>query len=124
MKVNDTVYRYEIKLNFKDDSVEQLKEESKILGINKIRFCLDDSMFTTIKYKAAYIGDKDNLFNEVDVIDWSDDKHFNCIYGYVYTTVTDEKLAYAMIKKALERHINKKISTYTKAVLLLDKIII
>lgn len=124
MKVNDKVYRYEIKLNFKDDSVEQEKTENKIIGINENYLCVDSFMFMTIKYKAVYKGDNDTLFNEVNIVDYTDNNYLNYLYGYVYTTVTDEKLAYAVIKKALEKHINKKLGKYSKVAILLDKIII
>lgn len=124
MKVNDTVYRYEIRLDFKDDKVEQTKEESKIIGVNKYKLCIDDDDFTTIKHAPIYKGDKDYLFTEVGVIDWSNDRYLNCIYGYLYTLPTEDKKAYKRIKKALENHINKKLGKYTNISILLDKIII
>jgi len=124
MKVKDKVFLYEIKLSFKDDEVTQTKEEYKVIGVNKDRLCIDNRYFTTIKHKKEYRGDKDTMFNEVHIIDWSNNDYFNSIYGQLYTSTSSEKIAYKRIKKALEKHINTRLSKYGNISILLDKIVI
>jgi len=97
MKVKDDVYRYEIKLDFKKDEVIQEKKQFTVIGVNAERLCLDDKSFTSIKYKKSYRSDTDRLFNEVGIVDWTNDRYFDYIFGYLYTSTTSEKIAYKRI---------------------------
>ncbi len=125
LNVGDKVYVYEIKLDFKENRVEQTKLEHNIIGVNKERVCIDNCYFTSIKTKKDYRGDTDTLFNQIGIIDtskWGWCDYADYISGTLYTTNSSNKVAYKRIKKELEKYINEKISRYGVAIELLEKI--
>lgn len=122
MKVKDKVYRYEIKFDFKSNTVVQKQEEYTVIGVNQDYLCIDDRRFTAIKHKKSYRGDTDTLFNEVGICDWTDRSYLDYLFGYLYTSTTSKKIAYKRIKKALEKHIYNKHGRYCNAISFLEKI--
>lgn len=122
MKVKDKVYYYEIEINFNKNEVKQTDKEYTVIGVNDSRLCIDDSCFKSIKYKKSYRGDSEKLFNEVCVIDWSNDRYFNFIRGYLYTSTTSKKIAYKRVKRGLEKHIGERYGKYCNAAELLNSI--
>lgn len=122
MKVKDTVYKYEIKLDFKTNKVTQEQNQYKVLGVNSLYLVIDNFSFTKMKHKKQYRGDKDE-FNQVSIIDTS---NWGCGSDYIHadliTSTDSAKIAYRRIKKALEKYIYKKHGRYCNAISFLDQI--
>lgn len=121
LKVKDKVYYYTIKLDFDGNKVEQKREENTALGVNENYLVIDDWQFHSIKHKKIYSFDHDKLFNQVGVFG-SQSKYSDYIYGYLYTSTSNSKIAYKRIKKALEKFIYQKHGRYCNAISFLDQI--
>jgi len=122
MNLNDTVHFYTIKLDFKDNKVEQQATEQKVIGINDTYLAIDDLRFTSIKHTKLYDTDKDTLFNDVSVsvlhfANWCDE-----IRAVLYTSECNPKKAYKKIRKALEKFIYTKHGRYCTGISLLEQI--
>jgi len=124
MKAKDTIYHYEIRIDFNANKVTQSQKKHTVLGVNSERLVIDDYRFTTIKHKKSYRGDTDSLFNQVTVFDTSN-WHISSsdyIQSDLYTSSSSTKIAYRRMKKALETFIYKKHGRYCNAITMLDKI--
>jgi hypothetical protein len=121
VKVKDKVYFFEIKLDFKNDSVEQTKKEYEVIGINESYMCINDHCFNSLKIKKSYRSDKED-FNVVRIHEMNFSSYWDYIRGYLYTASPSEKIAYRRIKKALEKFIYEKHGRYCNAISFLDKI--
>lgn len=122
MQVNDKIYIYKIRLDFKEDKVEQSRSHHKVIGVNDCKLVIDDRNFTTIKLQKDYSGDRDKLLNEVLIIDFTDEDCFNFIEGVLRTTESKRDNGYQEVKEELEKYVNKKLSRYGGAVELLKEI--
>ncbi len=122
MKVGDKVYYYEIIINVKGKTVNQIKKEFKVIGWNEYNLCLNDEDFTTIKHTHKYLGERDQLFNEVVIWDWINDSYFNSIRARLYTSSPKDNISYRRAKRALEKHIKAKYAFLTEASKLLETI--
>lgn len=122
LKIGDKVYTYEIELDFEKDKIKISKYENHVIGINEYRLCIDNKTFTSIKYRKQYKDDKDKLFGDVIIVDFTKFINFDCIIGTLYTTQADEKIAYKKVKDELEEYIYKNFGRYSKATKLLDSL--
>lgn len=121
MKVKDSVYYYEIKMDFNKNEVTQKREEHKVIGVNKYNLVIDDLNFTSIRHTKMYRSDE-KLFNSVLVFDHHFEPYWDYIQGYVYTSSSNFKVVYKRIKKAIEKFIYKKHGRYCNTINLLDQI--
>jgi hypothetical protein len=123
MKVGDKVYYFEIKLDFKNDCVNQSKQEFNVAGVNEEYVCIDNYNFTSIQLKKRYSSDKEKeLFNNANAWEMRFSTYWDYIQGFLYTTCSSEKVAYKKVKKALEEFIFEKHGRYCNAISFLDKI--
>jgi hypothetical protein len=123
MKTGDKVFYYEIEIDFMGNNVKQAKEEHKIVAVNSHYLCIDNNDFTSIKHTKWYSGDVDTLFNEVRTYEMKY-TFTNKIFAELYTSSSNDKVAYRRMKKQIEKFIDKNYGCYLDFIGYLDRIII
>lgn len=121
MKIGDKIYHYRIKLDFLKDNVEQSIGEHTIIGANNHRICINDEVFTSLKIKGYYRGDKEE-FNSVSTYESKYGGYWDYIQSELYTATPSKKIAYRRMKKSLEKFIYEKHGRYCNAITFLDQI--
>lgn len=122
MKVKDKVYLFVIELDFLKDAVIQESKEYEVIGANDKCLAINDEYFTSIGIKTRNDYRFGNKLDDVGVIQSKYEKYFDYIRGSLYTSNSNEKLAYKKIKKELEKFIQEKHGRYCNAITMLDKI--
>lgn len=121
LNIGTDVYCFEIKLDFKKDTVTTQDKGFKIIGTNEECFVINDQRFTTLSYKISKYSIYTD-FRKVSV------HHFNClsyydeVTGTLYTHNPSKKIAFKAIKKSMEKFLYDKYGKYCQGVSLLKSI--
>jgi predicted negative regulator of RcsB-dependent stress response len=115
----DTVYYFEIKIDFLKDTVTTDEKVHKVLGSNEECFVLDDKRFTRLQYKDEKYG-LSEPFKKAQVCKSHFKPYWDYIQGDIYTDNKSKKIAHNAIKKALKEYMYEQYGRYCKGIDLLD----
>lgn len=115
----DTIYYFEIKIDFLKDKVVAEESMHSVLGTNDDLFVINDRSFTRLQYK----NEKFNIyepFKAAKVSKWCTKPYWDEIRGRIYTDNKSKTIAHKAIKKALEDYLYENYGRYCKGIDLLE----
>lgn len=119
VNIGDTIYYFEIKIDFLKDKVATEESSHTVIGTNDTLFVIDDRSFTRLQYK----NDQYNIyepFKAAKVSKWCTKPYWDDIRGRIYTDNKSKAIAHNAIKKALKDYLYENYGRYCKGVDLLE----
>jgi hypothetical protein len=122
MDRGDTVYYFEIKLDFLKNQAFQSESIHLVIGVNDTRFVMDDEQFTRVQFKDE-LHCTNTPFKKARVSKFYLKPYWDEIRGYIYTSNSCKKVAHNAIKKALESFLHENYGRYCGGIKLLETIV-
>jgi hypothetical protein len=122
MERGDTIYYFEIKLDFLKNQAFQSESVHTVLGVNEQRFVIDDSLFTRVQFKDEQ-RPMYGILKKAQVSKFHLKPYWDELKGYMYTTNSSKKVAHNAIKKALESFLYENYGRYCGGIKLLETIV-
>lgn len=120
IEVGDKITEIEVRLDSCGSVKEIRKEIYKVLGVNKSKFVIDNSWFTTLQ--SEHEGKKGDyqihpILNTTNVADYTNDSYFKKAWGSFVISIycTEDFLLNAekQINKDFKKFIRNKLGPYT-----------
>lgn len=119
-KTGDLIYKFILKIDYKEDKTTFTCSELKVLDSNEKIFVLKDNDFTRIQYKQEKSYNPHSCFKIVSIHHHNFQPYFDYVQAQVYTQFPSKKIAFKNIKKKLELWIYKEYGRYCKGIELLN----